>query len=129
MPGRGRHDVGSVQERRPRAAVLAVASAAVAVEDRRHVQLVTLPQRERPTVTAEEKLFLLFKEDYHARQIFEFLRAATVRDLEQFSAEEIVRKLSQPVRDSVQRIRLRLAKHNRCLRDDLEFALEHGSDE
>src|SRR5688572_20919736 len=27
----------------------------------------------RPTVTAEEKLFMLFHEDYEARQVFEFL--------------------------------------------------------
>src|SRR5438045_1792606 len=38
----------------------------------------------RPTVTAEEKLFMLFHEDYEARQVFEFLRAETVGDLEKF---------------------------------------------
>lgn len=84
------------------------------------------PSLGRPTVTLEEKLFLLFREDYHARQIFEFLRAETVRDLEQFSPEDIVRKLSQPIRQSVQRIRIKLAQHNRCLRDDEDFAREHG---
>lgn len=83
----------------------------------------------RPTVSQEEKLFLLFREDYHARQIFEFLRAETVRDLEQFTPEEIVRRLSQPIRQSVQRIRLKLAQHNRCLRDDQAFALEHAGEE
>lgn len=82
----------------------------------------------RPKVTVEEKLFLLFKEDYHARQIFEFLRAETVRDLETWSPEEIVRKLSQPIRQSVERIRLKLAQNNRCLRDDQEYAAEHGDD-
>jgi hypothetical protein len=88
-----------------------------------------LPSLGRPTVSQEEKLFLLFREDFHARQIFEFLRAETVQDLEQFSPEEIVRRLSQPIRQSVQRIRLKLAAHNRCLRDDQEFALEHSGDE
>jgi hypothetical protein len=87
------------------------------------------PSLGRPTVSLEEKLFLLFREDFHARQIFEFLRAETVRDLEQFSPEEIVKRLSQPIRQSVQRIRLKLARHNRCLRDDQEFALEHADDE
>ena len=82
----------------------------------------------RPTISQEEKLFLLFREDFHARQIFEFLRAETVRDLEQFTPEEIVRRLSQPIRQSVQRIRVKLAAHNRCLRDDQEFALEHSGD-
>ena len=87
------------------------------------------PSLGRPTVSLEEKLFLLFREDFHARQIFEFLRAETVRDLEQFSPEEIVKRLSQPIRQSVQRIRLKLAQHNRCLRDDLDFALEHSGGE
>src|SRR5262245_23043349 len=32
----------------------------------------------RPTITAEEKLFMLFHDDYHARQVFEFLRAESV---------------------------------------------------
>jgi hypothetical protein len=86
------------------------------------------PTLGRPTVTAEEKLFLLFKEDYHARQIFEFLRAETVRDLQSWSPEEIVRLLSKPIRQSVERIRLKLAQHNRCLRDDQEFAIEHRGD-
>jgi hypothetical protein len=81
----------------------------------------------RPKVTAEEKLFMLFREDYHARQIFEFLRTETVRDLEQWSPDEIVRLLSKPIRQSVERIRVKLAEHNRCLRDDEIFALEHGS--
>ena len=36
----------------------------------------------RVLVTQEEKLYMLFKEDYHARQIFEFLRVETVKDLE-----------------------------------------------
>lgn len=87
------------------------------------------PSLGRPTVSLEEKLFLLFREDFHARQIFKFLRAETVRDLEQFSPEEIVKRLSQPIRQSVQRIRLKLAQHNRCLRDGQEFALEHSGDQ
>jgi len=82
----------------------------------------------RPTVSQDEKLFLLFREDFHARQIFEFLQAETVRDLEQFSPEEIVRRLSQPIRQSVQRIRLRLAAHNRCLKDDEAYAIEHAGE-
>ena len=41
-------------------------------------------------MTNEEKLYMLFHEDYDARQIFEFLRVETVKDLEQFSPEQIV---------------------------------------
>jgi hypothetical protein len=49
--------------------------------------------------------------------------------LEQFSPEEIVRRLSQPIRQSVQRIRVKLAQHHRCLRDDQAFALEQSAPE
>ena len=82
------------------------------------------PSLGRPKVPADEQLYMLFKEDYHARSIFEFLRVNTVRELEQFSAAEIIKRLSQPVRDSVERIRTKLAAHNRCLAGDLEYALE-----
>src|SRR5689334_17259018 len=75
----------------------------------------------RPTVTAEEKLFMLFHDDYHARQIFEFLRAETVGDLEQFSPQDIIHKLSRPIRETVDRIRVKLAERNRCLAGDAEF--------
>jgi hypothetical protein len=79
----------------------------------------------RPTVTAEEKLFMLFHEDYEARQVFEFLRAETVADLEQFSPQEIIHRLSRPIRETVDRIRTRLADRNRCLAGDAEFAAGH----
>lgn len=82
----------------------------------------------RPTITAEEKLFLLFHDDYHARQIFEFLRAETVGDLEQFSPQEIIHRLSRPIRETVDRIRTRLAARNRCLAGDEAFAAEHKQD-
>jgi hypothetical protein len=78
----------------------------------------------RPTVTAEEKLFMLFHEDYEARQVFEFLRAETVADLEKFTPQEIIHKLSRPIRETVDRIRTKLADRNRCLADDEAFAAE-----
>jgi hypothetical protein len=79
----------------------------------------------RPTITAEEKLFMLFHEDYHARQIFEFLRAETVGDLEKFTPQEIIHRLSRPIRDTVDRIRTKLADRNRCLSGDEEFAADY----
>ena len=79
----------------------------------------------RPTVTAEEKLFMLFHEDYEARQVFEFLRAETVGDLEQHSAQDIIHRLSRPIRETVERIRQKLADRNRCLAGDEQFAAEH----
>ena len=83
----------------------------------------------RPTITAEEKLFMLFHDDYHARQIFEFLRAETVGDLEQFSPQDIIHKLSRPIRETVDRIRVKLAERNRCLAGDAEFAAGHKGSE
>jgi hypothetical protein len=78
----------------------------------------------RPTVTAEEKLFMLFHEDYEARQVFEFLRAETVADLEKFTPQEIIHKLSRPIRETVDRIRTKLADRNRCLAGDEAYAAE-----
>ena len=68
---------------------------------------------------------MLFHEDYEARQVFEFLRAETVADLERFSPHEIFHRLSRPIRETVDRIRTKLAERNRCLRDDQEFAAQH----
>ena len=82
------------------------------------------PTLGRPLVTNEEKLYMLFKEDYHARQIFEFLRVETVKDLEQFSPEQIVRLLSKPIRTTVDRIRQKLAEKNRHLLEDVDYAAE-----
>ena len=79
----------------------------------------------RALVTQDEKLYMLFHEDFHARQIFEFLRAETVKDLEQFSPQQIVKLLSQPIQATVQRIRRKLAEKNRHLADDEAFVVEH----
>jgi hypothetical protein len=81
----------------------------------------------RPTISGEEKLFMLFHEDYEARQVFEFLRAETVGDLEQFTPQEIIHRLSRPIRETVDRIRKKLADRNRCLAGDEQFAREHKS--
>lgn len=79
----------------------------------------------RPLITGEEKLFLLFREDYHARQVFDFLRVETVKELEQFSPQEIVQRLSQPIRQTVEGIRRRLAEKNRCLAGDEDYAARY----
>jgi len=79
----------------------------------------------RVLVTQEEKLYMLFKEDYHARQIFEFLRVETVKDLEQFSPQQIVKLLSQPIQTTLLRIRRKLAEKNRHLAEDEAFVVEY----
>ena len=80
----------------------------------------------RPLITQEEKLYMLFHDDYHSRQVFEFLRVQTVCDLEQFTPHQIIHLLSKPIRTTVDRIRQRLAKYKRSLRDDEQFAVEYG---
>ena len=78
----------------------------------------------RPLVTQEEKLYMLFKDDFHARQIFEFLRVQTVKELEQYSPSQIVRIISKPITNTVERIRQRLAELKRSLREDENYAAE-----
>jgi len=79
----------------------------------------------RPKVTGEEDLDLFFKEDYHARQIFKFLGVQTVKELERYSSSEILRRLSIPIKETVERVRRLLAQYNRCLHGDETYALEH----
>lgn len=78
----------------------------------------------RPLVTQEEKLYMLFHEDYLARQVFEFLRVETVKELEQFSQQQIIHMMTKPLRTTVDRIRQRLAQFKRSLKDDEQFAAE-----
>lgn len=78
----------------------------------------------RPLVTQEEKLYMLFHDDYQARQVFEFLRVDTVKELEQFSQQQIVHMMSKPLRMTVDRIRQRLAQFKRSLKDDEHFAAD-----
>jgi hypothetical protein len=79
----------------------------------------------RPLVTQEEKLYMLFHDDFHSRQVFEFLRVQTVKELEEFSPQQIVHLLSKPIRMTVDRIRERLAKYKRSLREDEAYAAEY----
>jgi hypothetical protein len=72
-------------------------------------------------VTAEEKLYLLFKEDYEARQVFAYLRVETVGELEAHSPTAIIDILTRPLQATVERIRRRLAEKNRCLAGDDAF--------
>ena len=72
----------------------------------------------------DAKLHLVFQKDYQAREIFEFLRVETIRELEQFPPDDIIEKLTGPVVQTVGRIRKALALNNRCLAGDRKFALE-----
>jgi len=78
----------------------------------------------RPKFTGEALLDQVFKEDYHARQIFTFLGVSSLKELEKFGPEEIVNRLSAPLVQTVQQIRKRLADHNRHLAGDLDYAVQ-----
>jgi hypothetical protein len=83
------------------------------------------PSLGRPKVTGDEDLDLFFKEDFHARQIFKYLGVQTVKELERYSASEILRRLSEPIKKTVERVRQLLAQYNRCLHGDETYALDH----
>ena len=78
----------------------------------------------RPRLPADTKLDLVFQKDYQAREIFAFLGVETVKELEAYASDEIIERLAGPVIQTVGRIRKALAINNRCLADDLDFALE-----
>lgn len=82
------------------------------------------PSLGRPLVTQEEKLYMLFHDDYQSRQVFEFLRVDTIKDLEEFTPQQIVHLMARPIRLTVDRIRQRLAQFKRSLKDDEQYATE-----
>ena len=78
----------------------------------------------RPRVTLDSKLEQLFLRDLEVREVCEFLRVTTLRELEEYRPEEIIEKLTAPVVQAVSRIRKALAMQNRCLKGDQKFARE-----
>jgi hypothetical protein len=76
----------------------------------------------RPKVTLDSNLEQLFLRDLEIREICQFLGVTTLRDLEQYKADEIIEKLTAPVVNTVARIRKALAMTNRCLKGDQKFA-------
>ena len=53
-----------------------------------------------------------------------FLAINSIRDLEHFTPDELVLRLTGPAKLTVGRIRKILAMNNRCLSGDEKFALE-----
>jgi hypothetical protein len=76
----------------------------------------------RVKVSADARLDLVFQKDYQAREIFEFLKVQTLRELEQHGPDEIIERLTGPMVQTVQRIRKTLALINRHLAHDEKFA-------
>lgn len=78
----------------------------------------------RPRVPADAQLDLVFRNDYKAREVFDFLGVATIRELEKLGPDQIIRMLTGPMVQTVGRIRKSMAIFNRSLAGDLEFAIE-----
>lgn len=77
----------------------------------------------RPRIAGDAELEQMFLKDYEARQVFQFLRVKTVKELEEYRPAEIVELLTAPMVQTVDRIRKALAVNNRHLSGDRKFAL------
>jgi hypothetical protein len=78
----------------------------------------------RARVAGTGELDQYFLKDYEARQVFTFLGVRTLKDLEEFSPQQMIDKLTAPMVQTVTRIRKALAFQNRCLAGDQKFAVE-----
>jgi len=78
----------------------------------------------RVRVPVDARLDLVFQKDYQAREIFDFLKVQSIRELEQFAPDEILERLTGPMQQTVLRIRKTLALVNRHLARDEKFAKE-----
>lgn len=78
----------------------------------------------RPRIPGDARLDLVFQKDYQAREIFAFLQIHTIKELEEFSPQDIIERLAGPLVQTVTRIRKTLALYHRALADDTHFALE-----
>ena len=117
-----------------KAATESVAAARKVVKKRKGVRRATTtagirsgkPARKlgRSQIPVDAPLDIVFQNDQSAREAFVFLGIHTVRELEQFEPDELVRRLTSPAKQTVGRIRKILAMNNRSLEQDEAFALE-----
>ena len=78
----------------------------------------------RSQIPIDAPLDIVFQNDRSALDAFVFLGIHTIRELEQFEPDELVRRLTSPAKQTVGRIRKILAMNNRSLEQDEAFALE-----
>src|SRR5262245_51228497 len=69
----------------------------------------------RARVAGTGELDQYFLKDYEARQVFSFLGVRTLKELEEYSPQQIIDRLTAPMVQTVTRIRKALAFQNRCL--------------
>jgi hypothetical protein len=86
----------------------------------------TSPTRKlgRSRIPVDAPLDVVFQNDTQAREAFVFLGIHSIRELEQFTPDDLVLRLTGPAKLTVGRIRKILAMNNRCLTGDDQFALE-----
>lgn len=78
----------------------------------------------RSRIPVDAPLEVVFQNDNQAREAFSFLGIHSIRELEAFSADDLVLRLTGPAKITVGRIRKILAMNNRCLMGDEDFAVE-----
>ncbi len=78
----------------------------------------------RARVPGTADLDQMFRNDYEARQVFEFLRVKTVKELEEHAPDQIIADLTAPMVQTVERIRKALAVNNRFLAGDQTYAVQ-----
>ncbi len=78
----------------------------------------------RARVPGTADLDQMFRNDYEARQVFEFLQVKTVKELEAHPPDQIIHDLTAPMVQTVERIRKALAVNNRFLAGDQKFAVD-----
>src|SRR5262249_34218464 len=59
----------------------------------------------RVKVPVDARLDLVFQKDYQAREVFDFLKVQTIRELEEYGPDEILDRLTGPMQQTVLRIR------------------------
>ena len=109
--------------RKPAAKKAATKSAAAKKKPARNPSA-SIAKLDRARITGDAKLDEFFKRDYEARQVFEFLRVHTLKELEQYGPQEIVERLTGPMVRTIDRIRKALALNNRSLKGDERYAIE-----
>lgn len=78
----------------------------------------------RARVSGTAELDQYFLKDYEARQVFTFLGVKTLKELEEYSPQQIIDRLSAPMVQTLTRIRKALSMQNRYLTGDQKFAVE-----
>lgn len=78
----------------------------------------------RSRIPVDAPLEVVFQNDTQAREAFMFLGISSIRELENFTPDELVLRLTGPAKLTVGRIRKILAMNNRCLTGDEKFAMD-----